>query len=1157
MSNPVRLIWIPDVHLDAGQPIPGSVDNQGNPIPGKDTQPQSQQPNTWAQQTTWIRDKVQKWYIHGVLAAGDFNIYISPNNYNLCQLDLPTGLAWAWGGPNEPNYNVPPCLQNAGWSIIDSAVLPDNSPVPYLTAIGNHDYGSSSSPGRGDSTIFLNYFGETQLKDKAWYVGNAANAAPPADGTNQAITIDAEGRHILVIALEFFPSKEALDWAGNLISKYRLYEVIIITHGYMKLTATNTDTMGTSDPTADLNNFFGTYDTYGPNYYGFGTDDFTDGNDLFEWAKGFSNVCAILCGHDIPDPSTIGQGSNFTYRVDPATDGHPLVSIFANWQLGARDGTTPTTDPNWDVVFYDQNKCSSRVVLLLELSGTELTINAYNTSGDPPNPYNVSFPVVLPWHSGLVNPIFYFQVSKGSFGHDEVSLNSDFPITPQSCPMWLVIDGVTLTQAQQLNPTVTSSEPSILVQPDVNQAESDTAGMRILIPCSINFTDLNIFPQSGSTFVDLTSEITQQGQVVTAFTEIELVQGDAPYFSNYDAAGDNPFWLSQDLRVFTLTPGAPNGNDSIQISTNNTNMNLPLNVTVTNQDYSQQDSTAAFSFIQNLLQQLDDYCNDPDNGDPFANFPVLTDPQTGDSLVAPWTQQNGKYYANYNFAVARVRIGGRQNKGKTAANVRVFFRLFCSMTNDTDYQTYTYPFSKFDSCQQPLQPSLGTDEVTIPFFATGNYQTNLDYIVNQDYVDEKGNEVQSINNQPIDVESDSGAWAFYGCFLNIYGPENTVNCHDNIVRPVSALLPSTHACLVAQLVYDPMPLDPSQILGPEYSTQFAQRNLQVTPSENPGPASSHRVPLTFDLRPSPELGKGPLMDHPDELMIDWGEVPIGSTAKIYWPTVKADDVLKLANRLYFNHRLSIADPYTVQCEVQHGFTFIPIPPGEVKKFAGLFTIDLPVGVKAGETFKILVRRISSHQAPPPPPPQSQPKIAVKVPHQKATACKIKYWRYIVGTFAIHTPVATAKEILPQEENTLAIMKWRLGQMSANNRWVPVLKRYIGIIEDRIRGMHGDPDKIKPSPWGVVEEPSREQKRVQSFTGKVDGIVYDHFGDFEAFVLETLEGEHRRFVSHEPNVLKLVHRAWAHRILTTVMVRHHRPERPIEIILHGAPPLFEE
>ncbi len=48
--------------------------------------------------------------------------------------------------------------------------------------------------------------------------------------------------------------------------------------------------------------------------------------------------------------------------------------------------------------------------------------------------------------------------------------------------------------------------------------------------------------------------------------------------------------------------------------------------------------------------------------------------------------------------------------------------------------------------------------------------------------------------------------------------------------------------------------------------------------------------------------------------------------------------------------------------------------------------------------------------------------------------RMRNWRYVVGTFAVRIPVVKADVMLPLEENTLAIMKWRLSQMAPTNRW---------------------------------------------------------------------------------------------------------------------------
>ena len=80
------------------------------------------------------------------------------------------------------------------------------------------------------------------------------------------------------------------------------------------------------------------------------------------------------------------------------------------------------------------------------------------------------------------------------------------------------------------------------------------------------------------------------------------------------------------------------------------------------------------------------------------------------------------------------------------------------------------------------------------------------------------------------------------------------------------------------------------------------------------------------------------------------------------------------------------------------------------------------------------------------------------------------WRYVVGSFAVRIPVTTPDVMLPAEENTLAIMKWRRSQMAPSNRWIPVLNRFIRLIEGRVSGLGGDPGSVEPSPWGSYGPP---------------------------------------------------------------------------------------
>ena len=77
---------------------------------------------------------------------------------------------------------------------------------------------------------------------------------------------------------------------------------------------------------------------------------------------------------------------------------------------------------------------------------------------------------------------------------------------------------------------------------------------------------------------------------------------------------------------------------------------------------------------------------------------------------------------------------------------------------------------------------------------------------------------------------------------------------------------------------------------------------------------------------------------------------MGAKAQIYWPGVPAADVLAPASRLYGRHRLTGADSHTIASDAVRGVTYIPIPSVAGKTVGGLFTVDLPLGVKKGQEF---------------------------------------------------------------------------------------------------------------------------------------------------------------------------------------------------------------
>ncbi len=706
---------------------------------------------------------------------------------------------------------------------------------------------------------------------------------------------------------------------------------------------------------------------------------------------------------------------------------------------------------------------------------------------------------------------FYFAVHKSTFGYDESTDN--FPAFSDAFELWIV--GYSLTDVQNslsslsfggafntfpgLSP-LTPVSPSSLIQ---------DAPLLVRIPFTVQFSQASTgsFPSSGSTAqLLLSASIVINGAEYGAEAVFELTPGADPFFVK-----DEVFYLSQDLNVFTVTPGITNSPISID--------GAP--VTFTTSDPTTQNDTDAQNYIVQLLNNMNSssLVTIAPNGNPFANFPsqLLT---SGDSSVTPTSPNPNPFappYINYNFAVARVRLMEPSNSPQP--QVKVFFRLFVTQTTDTDYDFNTSYFSTLDAAGFPNTPLPAPDGETQPFFAVSSA---ADYALN------------GSNNRSIPVGG-AGTSAYFGCYLNVYDPSINLKQYG------------THHCIVGQIAYDNAPIVNSNgvTVGPENCDKLAQRNIQVTFSGNPGSSASRTIPQTFDARPSPPLSiaGGQLMDYPDELLIDWGNVPAGSTASIYWPQVQGIDIIRLARRMYGSEEFSLADPNTLQCAIKRGVTHVPIPSGINQQIAGLLTVTLAPGVVKGQEFNILVRRVSSRQA-------SDSVIAAAPQTQARGRGRTQTnWRYVVGTFQVKIPVATEGDLLGAEENTYAIMSWRLSQLSPSSRWFLVLQRYVSLLGERVAGMGGDPSTITPSPNGAgASSPRPTATKIEEFTGKVAGVIYDRFGDFEGFLLITEAGREHRFEAREPELEELVRFAWIDRVVISVVVDRHTLTRPISIVL---------
>ena len=752
---------------------------------------------------------------------------------------------------------------------------------------------------------------------------------------------------------------------------------------------------------------------------------------------------------------------------------------------------------------------------------------------------------------GLFTKKVFFIMERSTFGKDEVdSLGNNPQISPA---YWIAVDGfrpqdLQLTKnnlnAPPIRPHITLSvDPG----PPANQVNAIQAMLapidnfpgtvlpldsqlpntpqRFLFPFAIAFIgDAGFTPNNAS--VTLTAKLNVNNITHSGQAQIFLVQKENPYFLDANPSDpEQPLWLSFDLRFFKANQGV----SRFGVSGINSPSDAP-------------------GFITQVLQNL----NTPNANLGGDSFDGLT--QDEDQSALEFQQKVGGEFV-FNYALARVRLRGTM----PAQTVRVFFRLFQAQTTVTDFNQQTtyrrYPDNGVKYGQKISLLGVQNNQmnqpeyVTVPCFATAR--------VNLHGVADFTTQTDPPNAQTINAVPGKEVNWYFGCWLDINQPDQPLipsfpppNDWDNhngtwanlppnnpIGSIQQAISKAAHQCLVAEIAFDDAPIAASENTG--NSDKLAQRNIAWIDGPNPG-HDLRRMPHPFEIRAS-----HPKAREADELLILWGNSPAGTSARVYLPAVAAEEVIQLANRMYTSHLLRIEDAHTISCRMA-GATFIPIPPGEAPN-AGLMTVDLPPGIRKGDLYQIAVRQITTLSIG-----NIRPSGSMDASKRASLA-----WRQVQGAFQIAMPISTKEHLLLKEERLLAVLRWMAETLSPQSRWYLVFHRYLNEIAGRVTAFGGDPTVILPSPTGHVpcpgpSKPGDDEHEGVEITGKVEGIIYDHFGDFEGFILELRNGERRRFASREHAVWRVVERAWLERILVTVVARKAHPRMPVELIMRGAP-----
>ncbi len=657
-----------------------------------------------------------------------------------------------------------------------------------------------------------------------------------------------------------------------------------------------------------------------------------------------------------------------------------------------------------------------------------------------------------------------------------------------------------------------------------------TATQRFLFPFKLTFSGAGVFANAPETLT-LTATFNPPGQQgVSGHGLIYLTATPDPFILHGDVAAGFQWYQSTDVRVFHLQAGKRRFGVDLASSG--------------------QPSTVATDYIKQVIEELNE---DPAAADPL--FESISQEEAVAETELPLAEESGGTRI-YSFALARVRL----QDVAAAGEVGVFFRMWQAQQTNATYDAATI-YKSLTNPDGDLIPVLGVegDEIiTIPFFAEPRVNTASVSMETQ---------LDTANRRTIKPDKlGAETHAYFGCWLDInqpgevWYPDRMVGGNPKNIPAgpftgmgpllsVQQLVRSTHQCLIAEISFTPDPIPAGS--DPSDSDKLAQRNLTLVPAPNPGAPGSRRLPQTLQIRPTPIAL--PASYRPDELMIEWGDVPQGSTAELYLPAADAGEILELASTLYATHRLTMVDPHTVGLQAGD-VSYVPIPPGDGLYYMGLLTVNLPAGIRDGEEFEVLVKQLTT---------ASLAGKEVNISFAGATAVDRFTWRRVLGVFKLNIPISTKHALLGNEQRTLSIMRWIAESIPTQSRWFPVFERYLEQLAERVKQMGGDPVLILPSPngnWREGREGSeghegreghggrRPDHDQLEFTGKIVGLAHDRFGDFDGFLLEERRsGEVVRFCSRHVGIAELAQDAWRSNTTVSVLVDRHRHEVPVSIL----------
>ena len=254
-------------------------------------------------------------YAYSFAVVGDTQI-VTENDVNNKENNLSKIYDWILANKEEKKIqyvfglgDITDNNNKAEWAHAKEQLQKLDGNIPYSIVRGNHDLVGSFSAEDKTADYMTQYLGteayKSQFTEDGFYDANISNSWR---------TFTVGQVKYLMLALDFGPSDDVLNWAGDIIKNHPDHSVIITTHAYLYRNGTTLDANEVCPP--------------------IGNGGYNNGDHI--WTKlvsKYENIVLVMSGHDPSD--------NIVMSRDVGVNGNVVTSMLIDPQgVDSEDGST-------------------------------------------------------------------------------------------------------------------------------------------------------------------------------------------------------------------------------------------------------------------------------------------------------------------------------------------------------------------------------------------------------------------------------------------------------------------------------------------------------------------------------------------------------------------------------------------------------------------------------------------------------------------------------------------------------------------------------------------------------------------------------------------------------------------------------------------------